>query len=716
MKLQEVYKNQLINNLKLFNVVLGLSTIGNPSIRDFLEASTVSYKKICRNRDNKKKAVATIMELSSDIMILSEDCSFYNLNLMDLSIYERLDFLLDKVLKFSSADSIQEFFKKDFMETIGYLQAIEMNLGENIKTSTSYIVIRNFLVLCNLRMYRYAYYYAVFIRCQIFISEGLSPRIEYSDLYKSELSLAIQSERKKFSKNIKKKISKNVRDIANKVPLVNLEEKRDDRFKGEVLSAPVSNSNISLDGMNKQVNDFVENYKKEKYDVSPSERKENIKEGIKSAVNDAAKEVIDKGKEAGKSVYQGAKDVAKDKLETPLNVVKDKVYVAKSTINEAIGATNKEFDKNLKSIINSNHYHEDLEGLDNSHSFSKEVGNKEINTEEKAPKKSGKLSALRKKAKQEELAKQQELAKQEELDKQQNSKKKSSAIENLRKANSNGKFSSKSNPSKLGVDEPSQIKVEPSKLRVDEPSQIKVEPSKLGVDEPVKSTMDNLSKLKVDSPKVNVSKVNVPKVDVPKVNKTEKISKVDKSKDTSQPNINDDLKDLNNSSLFSASQSTKPSQSTKSSQPTVDKPSNNSVNLKAGQKARIRKTGSTTKQQNPVVEQKPVIEQKPVSKQENTISVNSNTSANNNTSSNSNTRKFVKARIRKETVRRNANNNSNVSNPSKQTANVKDSVNTEDKSELKGNRMNTSNVKNSSNSNPSNSNPSNYIGSSSFFS
>lgn len=261
MKLQSLYKNQLINNLKLFNIVLGLSSIGNPSIQEFLEKSLISYQKICKSSDNKKKTISTLMELCSDIMVLSEDCSFYNIGLVDFSAYERIDFLLDKVLKFSSVNNVREFFKDDFIETVGYVMAIESNLGNNIKQSSSYIVVRNFLTLCHLGMYRFAYYYAVFIRCQIFISEGLSPRIEYSDLYKSELSLAIQKERSKFSKNLKKKISDSIRDTVNKVPLVNVDSKGDYVGSSLVVGEGKKVNGVSNNSVDNRVNSFVDNYR-----------------------------------------------------------------------------------------------------------------------------------------------------------------------------------------------------------------------------------------------------------------------------------------------------------------------------------------------------------------------------------------------------------------------------------------------------------------------
>lgn len=261
MKLQSLYKNQLINNLKLFNIVLGLSSIGNPSIQEFLEKSLISYQKICKSPENKRKTVSTLMELCSDVMVLSEDCSFYNIGLVDFSAYERIDFLLDKVLKFSSVNNVREFFKDDFIETVGYMMAIESNLGNNIKQSSSYIVVRNFLTLCHLGMYRFAYYYAVFIRCQIFISEGLSPRIEYSDLYKSELSLAIQKERIKFSKNLKKKISDSIIDTVNKVPLVNVESKGDYVGSSLVVGEGKSVNSSSPGSIDSKVNSFVDNYR-----------------------------------------------------------------------------------------------------------------------------------------------------------------------------------------------------------------------------------------------------------------------------------------------------------------------------------------------------------------------------------------------------------------------------------------------------------------------
>lgn len=563
MKLQEVYKNQLINNLKLFNVVLGLSTIGNPSIKEFLEASTDCYKKICRNKENKKKAVSTLMELCSDIMILSEDCSFYNLNLMDLSVYERLDFLLDKVLKFSSVDSMKDFFPNDFMDLIAYELTLEKNFGENIKTSIGYIVIRNFLVLCNLRMYRYAYYYAVFIRCQIFLSEGLNPRIEYSDLYRSELSLAIQKERGKFGRNLKNKISKSVVGIANKVPMVNIEEKRDSKFKGETVTGPVSvNGSNSLDSMIATAGNFIDNYKKEKYDVSPEERKDQIKENIKGAVSDATKNVLDATKDTGKNVYNTTKEYAKDKLEEPLNVVKDKVGSVKSTVNEFIGATNKAFDNDLEEARKGH-----LGDIGTSDSFSEEVKPKEVKEEKVEKPKNSKLAALRESRKnkpkdsvvQEETI---EVPSNEETVKEEPSKdetKKSSVFANLRKAKDQGKpivLNSKeqevSSSNVFGVEQPIvEQKVEKSvEQKVETPSIDKQVEQR--VEKSVEQRVEKQVEQRVEKP-VEKSRVKETKVN---------------------NDISSTQEDLNKSEVFSV-------QTNKSS-----------VNVKPGQSARIRKNTS----------------------------------------------------------------------------------------------------------------------------
>lgn len=695
MKLQEVYKNQLINNLKLFNVVLGLSTIGNPSIKEFLEASSVSYKKVCRNRENKKKAISTIMELSSDIMILSEDCSFYNLNLIDLSVYERLDFLLDKVLKFSSADSIKDFFPSDFMETIGYLQAIEMSFGENIKSSISYIVIRNFLVLCNLRLYRFAYYYAVFIRCQIFISEGLSPRIEYSDLYKSELSLAIKNDRKKFSKNLKKKISKNVKDIANKVPLVNIEEKRDPKFIGETISAPMSESNLSLDSMNEKVNNFVDNYKKEKYDVSPSERKENIKDGIKSTVSDVGKEAINVTKDVGKNVYSGAKNLAKEKLETPINVVKEKVDGVKSVINESVGATNKEFDKNLENIIKSNS-HVDLEGIDNSNSFS-QADSKNVN-ESTTPSKSS-LSSLRKSKKKE----------KEKL------KKKPSAIENLRKSRIN--VSSDNNVSNPINNVSNPINNVVKEKPISTPN---MKEEKDVVKETANVTTSSMSRERDVVKETPVVKQS------PIVKQKSVVQEKSIAKEKASDKKVRDVSGLNSSDLFSNTAKEIVNE------PVVNPSMSSSVRVRPGLKGKIRKTGnesvskekavkqSTNSSPSKSVNSSPSVASKttpskPLSKQE--VSSPSK-SANKPTASKSTDnqptlekpketkdksssqpmKKFVRARIRKE------------SSHSKRINNESINTNTNDKSELKSSEVNPNNY------NSINTVSNNYIGSSSFFS
>lgn len=366
MKLQEIYKNQLINNLKLFNVVLGLSTIGNPSIKEFLELSKKSYTNICRNKDNKRKAVSTIMELSSDIMVLSEDCSFYNIQLLDLSIYDRIDYLLDKVLKYSSSDKLTEFFNEDFLLTVGYLEIMENHLGDNVKQTLSYIVIRNFLVLCNLRLYRFAYYYAMFIKGQIFLSEGLNPRVEYSDLYKSELSLAIKKERNKFSKNIKKKITKNVKDAVNLVPGVNLDEKKDSNFIGESTVMPVSGSNMSVDSISNLSNKTVEEYRDKIYDNSISDKANELKKNISEASSKAIKTGADGVKEVGKSAYEGSKEFVKEHLEVPKPIVEtiDKVKEGlggeSKAVNKSLGDLERSVNK-VEPINSSNAFH----GMDN---------------------------------------------------------------------------------------------------------------------------------------------------------------------------------------------------------------------------------------------------------------------------------------------------------------------------------------------------------------
>ena len=730
MKLQEVYKNQLINNLKLFNVVLGLSTIGNPSIKEFLEASTDCYKKICRNKENKRKAVSTIMELCSDIMILSEDCSFYNLNLMDLSIYERLDFLLDRVLKFSSADSMKDFFPNQFMELIGYMKALEMNFGENIKSSTSYIVIRNFLVLCNLRMYRYAYYYATFIRCQIFISEGLSPRIEYSDLYKSELSLAIQKERNKFSKNIKKKITKNVIDIANKVPLVNLEEKRDSRFIGEAVTAPISNSNNSLEGMNAKVENFVEEYKKEKYDVSPEKRKENIKEGVKSAVSDATKTAIEGSKEFGKNVYSNAKDLTKEKLEEPLNAVKDKVGIVKdkfdnvkSTINESIGITNKEFDNHLETALGDN-----LDNISNSDSFSNVESKEGAHVEEKP--RNSKLASLRNSRKNKSKEEKEIVVPNEETIQEKKEVKKNSAIENLRKAKGQGrtiKLSSKESDglsSSNSFDAPSINKeASVSENRVEQkPSYVEQKPRHVEPKIDSKPHTVNLNKSEVKENHVRETHVREDHIrdEIPNIKEVVNEKSVADS----------DTRGFNNSGLDSSdlfSKSSVKASSPKVETPKASSPSKSSLNVRSGQTARIRrnvgssvnptpsnptpsnstpsKSNSVTSKSNsvtstnvntrvetkfqpkvetkvqPKVETKaqPKVETKVQPSNSQPISVQTDNSQPSSTSQN---RRFVNARIRRERVG-NSNTNSNTKEETKLREDRSNEVNTKSKNPSK---------------------------------
>lgn len=368
MKLQSLYKNQLINNLKLFNIVLGLSSIGNPSIQEFLEKSLISYQKICKSSENKKKTISTLMELCSDVMVLSEDCSFYNIGLVDFSAYERIDFLLDKVLKFSSVSNVREFFKDDFIETVGYVMAIESNLGNNIKQSSSYIVVRNFLTLCHLGMYRFAYYYAVFIRCQIFISEGLSPRIEYSDLYKSELSLAIQKERSKFSKNLKKKISDSIRDTVNKVPLVNVDSKGDYVGSSLVVGEGKKVNGVSSNSVDSRVNSFVDNYRNadsisdNSKSVSPNNSHNEIKLDLDKI--DYSEKVVD----------------SEEELITPKEEVSnDKSVSEESNVNSNVNSSDVNGDTNSK-VVNKPRKTSNSSTLNNlRNKFNKSAKNDNVN-------------------------------------------------------------------------------------------------------------------------------------------------------------------------------------------------------------------------------------------------------------------------------------------------------------------------------------------------
>lgn len=348
MKLQEVYRTQLINNFSLFNVVLGLQNIGNPGIMEFLESSLKVYKDICRDKDRKAKAVAVTLELASDIMVMAEDCNFYNVKVITLENYDRVDFLLDKILKFTSQDGIKHFMNGDFQAILGYLQLIEGELGDNVKQTLSYMSIRNFLVLCHLKLYRFAYYYAMFIKCQIFINEGLNPRIEYSDLYKSELSLAISKERKSYSKAIKKKITGGIRDTVNKVPLVNIKEKRDDRFVGETTTLAV-NSNRTVDSITEKVDDIikkVDEQKKEENKVSVNSVAKKTTESIGSAVKIGVEVGADK-----------AKEVVADKVKPTATKLGDKVKKVGSDVKDKMdvkfGLKNEKFDEELEYLINN---------------------------------------------------------------------------------------------------------------------------------------------------------------------------------------------------------------------------------------------------------------------------------------------------------------------------------------------------------------------------
>lgn len=355
MKLQEIYKNQIINNLKVVNVVLGLSAIGNPSIQEFLEASKKSYKHICKSKANKNKSVKMLMELCSDIMVISEDCCFYNIPILDFKSYSRPDQILDFVLKFSSQDRMVEFINKDYKYFIAFIIKVENSLGSNIRDSLSYIVMRNFLMFCELGMYRFAYYYACFIRTQIFISEGLNPRVEYSDLFKSELSLAIRKEQKKYAKGIENKVKSVVVGALSKVPLVDedkLSKKLDRKFVGESLQTTIgSDSSESIESVKNSVDNIIDQRRK---DNEIGTIKDVVKDKSNKVVNDVKTGTKEGAKAVAKGTARATKTVVKAASDPVVKAVKEKaINPMKNKIEEALDiAPNKDIDDFIDNMYN----------------------------------------------------------------------------------------------------------------------------------------------------------------------------------------------------------------------------------------------------------------------------------------------------------------------------------------------------------------------------
>lgn len=382
MKLQEIYKTQIVNNLKLFNVVLGLSSLGNPSIEEFLVLGKKSYKEICKRKENKTKAIGVLMEICSDIMVMSEDCCFYNVPILDFKSYERPDYLLDLVLKFSSKDKMVEFINKDYKRFIAILVSIENSVGPNIKGSLSYIVMRNFLLLCELGLYRFAYYYACLIRTQIFIGEGLNPRVEYSDLFKSELSLAIKKEQNKYAKAISKKIKSGIVGALNKVPLVdidedNLNKKRDKKFVGEVISSTVgSDSNVSLESFSNSVDSITKKNEEDKTYTT----KELIKTSAKNVVEDSKEALVGGAKAVGDKVSSVTKSATKSVVDSGKNALSG----VKNSIDESLGLNEKsELDSLIEKFESEDNSNEDK--ISESHLMDRNLnGNSDINEPSKS--------------------------------------------------------------------------------------------------------------------------------------------------------------------------------------------------------------------------------------------------------------------------------------------------------------------------------------------
>ena len=224
----EIYRERVLSNFNGLCLLLGLRVDGSAdnTLYDFLVDSKSSFRNYY-NQDDLIEASLKIEASVAEISKISESCSFSYVSLLDFTMYERIDYLLNLVLAYQDVNCITAYMDSEAKEFIEYISLLEKDNGPQFKNTLSYMAIRNFLMFLVNKKFLHASCYATFIKEQIFLSENLSPKLKFSDVHKDELSLSIRKERARYSNRIRSKLKKSTKSIINNT----FSHKNDDGYK-----------------------------------------------------------------------------------------------------------------------------------------------------------------------------------------------------------------------------------------------------------------------------------------------------------------------------------------------------------------------------------------------------------------------------------------------------------------------------------------------------
>lgn len=211
-----IYRERVLSNFNGLCLLLGLRVDNNSSIPlyDFLVESKSRFREYY-SQENLFDATLKVEASVAEIAKIGETCSFSYISLLDFTMYDRIDYLLSLVLAYQDVNCITAYMEIEIKELIEFMTLLEKEKGPNFKNTLSYMAIRNFLMFLVNKKFLHASCYATFIKEQIFLSEGLSPKLEFTDVYKNELALSIRKERARYTNQIRNKLKKSVKSIIN---------------------------------------------------------------------------------------------------------------------------------------------------------------------------------------------------------------------------------------------------------------------------------------------------------------------------------------------------------------------------------------------------------------------------------------------------------------------------------------------------------------------
>ena len=232
----EIYKKRLLANYNSLLLILGLKSGDNDiPIYDFLVDSRSKFKYYYSDKKSFKNNRIRLESSVAELAKISDSASFTYMGVLDFTPYERIDYLLDLILSYQDVNSVTAYMDDEIKKLIEYMTLLENTNGSVYKNTLSYMTIRNFLMFLVNKHFLHASVYANFIKEQIFLSEGLSPKIKFTDIYKGELGLTIERERARYSNKIRKvlksQVEKIVKNTSSKIPKYKNSDEDDETFK-----------------------------------------------------------------------------------------------------------------------------------------------------------------------------------------------------------------------------------------------------------------------------------------------------------------------------------------------------------------------------------------------------------------------------------------------------------------------------------------------------